>query len=163
MNIFALSIHPETCAIYHCDKHVRKMTVEYAQMICTNLNLIGIGVPYKPTHENHPANKWARKSSANFYFLCQLFIALSKEHEYRFNKTNLASIKCLPLATIENAACFNSRIGLTPFAQAMPFIFRQQDPIQAYRDFYCYDKSRFATWTKRKTPNWYSVKDTTYL
>jgi len=35
MNIFALDINPYTAASYHCDKHVVKMIVEYAQLLST--------------------------------------------------------------------------------------------------------------------------------
>ena len=34
MNIFILSLCPYLCAIYHCDKHVVKMILETAQMLC---------------------------------------------------------------------------------------------------------------------------------
>ena len=35
MNIFYLDKDPNVCANYHCDKHVVKMIVEYAQMLST--------------------------------------------------------------------------------------------------------------------------------
>ena len=35
MNIFFLSWNPETCAQMHCDKHVVKMILETAQILCT--------------------------------------------------------------------------------------------------------------------------------
>lgn len=38
MNIFVLDTNLEKCALYHCDKHVIKMILESAQMICTVLN-----------------------------------------------------------------------------------------------------------------------------
>jgi len=158
MNIFVLSFSTKRAAISHCDEHVKKMVVEYAQIICTNLSLVGIGVPYKPTHVNHPATKWARKSSDNFMYLSELFLHLSDEYIHRRGKENLSTTKCHMFATREYANCFNTRIGLTPFAQCMPWVFREPDPIKAYQNFYCYDKSRFATWTKRKPPEWYRDK-----
>ena len=35
MNIFYLDTNPALCAEYHCDKHVVKMIIEYAQMLST--------------------------------------------------------------------------------------------------------------------------------
>ena len=35
MNIFALHTDPQTCAEMHCDKHVVKMILEHAQLMCT--------------------------------------------------------------------------------------------------------------------------------
>lgn len=35
MNIFVLDLDPVKCAEYHCDKHVIKMTLETAQILCT--------------------------------------------------------------------------------------------------------------------------------
>ena len=35
MNIFYLDENPKKCAKYHCDKHVVKMIIEYAQLLST--------------------------------------------------------------------------------------------------------------------------------
>ena len=35
MNIFYLHKDPDICAEYHCDKHVLKMIIEYAQLLST--------------------------------------------------------------------------------------------------------------------------------
>ena len=34
MNIFYLDSNPQKCAEYHCDKHVVKMILESAQLLC---------------------------------------------------------------------------------------------------------------------------------
>ena len=72
MNIFVLDDDPKTCAMYHCDKHVVKMILETAQMICTTHHLIGsydYDIPYKSTHINHPCNRWLRDSVENYNWL----------------------------------------------------------------------------------------------
>ena len=60
MNIFVLDDNPKLCAMVHCDKHVVKMILETAQMICTKHHLV-IGhdydIPYKSTHVNYPCNR----------------------------------------------------------------------------------------------------------
>jgi hypothetical protein len=42
---------------------------------------------------------------------------------------------------------------LTPFALAMPEQFRVDCPVESYRNFYRFDKIRFARW-KRNQPDW---------
>ena len=40
MNIFYLDTSPKTCAEMHCDKHVVKMIIEYAQLMSTAHRLL---------------------------------------------------------------------------------------------------------------------------
>ena len=58
MNIFILDKDPKTAAEYHCDKHVLKMILETAQMLCTAHWETGGQAPYRATHKNHPCTKW---------------------------------------------------------------------------------------------------------
>ena len=55
MNIFYLSTDPEKAAKYMYNKHVVKMILESAQLLCT-AHVISDGenadVPYKVTHKN---------------------------------------------------------------------------------------------------------------
>ena len=44
---------------------------------------------------------------------------------------------------------------LTPFAQAMPDEYKNNDPIQAYRDYYNGEKSYFAKCKNSPTPTWF--------
>ena len=91
MNIFVLDNNPYACARYHCDKHVVKMILESAQMICTTHHLLPnpklkYEIPYKATHTNHPCNRWLRDSLANYMWLYKLTHALNNEYRYRYNK-----------------------------------------------------------------------------
>lgn len=82
MNIFYLHKNTEQCANMHCDKHVVKMILESAQLLCTahrvcdgddycdDYNL------YKKTHQNHPSAVWVRKSADNYRWLHELFFFL---------------------------------------------------------------------------------------
>ena len=38
MNIFELHTNPSICAEMHCDKHIVKMPIEYAQLLSTAHN-----------------------------------------------------------------------------------------------------------------------------
>ena len=77
MNIFFLSICPYVCAKMHCDSHVIKMILEYAQMLCTAHHVCGnYKNPdlYKIAFKNNPCAVWARTTSGNYSWLYELFI-----------------------------------------------------------------------------------------
>ena len=72
MNIFYLDRDPAKCAAMHCDKHVVKMILEYAQLLSTahrvldgDQNADSQGF-YKATHKNHPSAVWVRESWAHY-------------------------------------------------------------------------------------------------
>ena len=69
MNIFILDKDPKTAAEYHCDKHVIKMILETAQMLCTAHWETGSQAPYRATHKNHPCTKWTRLNTSNYKWL----------------------------------------------------------------------------------------------
>lgn len=154
MNIFVLDPDIETCARYHSDRHVVKMILESAQMLCTVLNEHGIAAPYRSTHARHPCTLWAGASLSNWLWLRELALRLNDEYRYRFERTadhsSAAVVSMLPLPPIADA-------GLTAFAQAMPAVYRVPgDAVQAYRAFYITEKATFAVWTRRETPAWFS-------
>ena len=155
MNIFILDRNPEKCARYHCDKHVVKMVLESAQILCSVLHMRGEDAPYRPTHISHPCVKWANASFSNFSWLVELAIQLNEEYKFRYEKrVNHKSIEVVNL-------CAEYRfedIGLTPFMQCMPDRYRfQNNPVRAYRAYYKGDKRSFAAWKRRGAPSWYPV------
>ena len=86
MNIFVLDIDPQLAASLHLDKHVVKMPLETAQMLCTINAEFGIDVPYKATHKNHPCTLWAKATKANYQWLTALGLNLCYEYTYRYKK-----------------------------------------------------------------------------
>src|ERR1700761_7698925 len=91
MNIFVLDLDPKTCAKYHCDKHVVKMILETAQLLCNAQRKCGINPKirielYKETHKNHPCSIWASQSIKNYEWLSTLGIFLCDEYTERYNK-----------------------------------------------------------------------------
>jgi len=151
MNIFVLDLNISKCAKYHCDRHVVKMILESAQMLSTALRLNGLDLGYQVAHQNHPCTVWTRASLSNWKWLRELAKELNLEYKYRFNKIeNHKSwdlIQTLPAPPIKDA-------GLTPFAQAMPVQYKNENPVLAYRSFYIGEKFKLFQWTKRKTPSW---------
>lgn len=152
MNIFYLDKDIKACAHYHCDKHVIKMILESAQILCSVLWLNHIEAPYKFTHRHHPSVLWANESLSNWYWLKNLAGALNEEYQYRFNHSKnhrsydvILSLRPPPI----------DDIGLTAVPQVLPDEFKQSSPVLAYRQYYAYKKSHFARWTKRAVPQWY--------
>ena len=156
MNIFVLDDNIEHCAIYHCDKHVVKMTLETAQLLCSPYE--PDKAPYKRTHYNHPCAKWARESEANYEWLLKFGYFIAQEYTHRYNKIH----KCLDIISWcdDNSHTLNlPDLGLTPWAQAMPDEYKDPCAVQAYRNYYRGDKAEFCKWTSRKVPTWF-VKET---
>jgi hypothetical protein len=152
MNIFYLDPDIRQCARFHCDKHVVKMILESAQILCSVLWLHHIKAPYKPTHMRHPCVLWANESLSNWLWLKELACALNEEYKYRFNhKSNHKSydiISGLEIPPIVD-------LGLTKRPQTMPDEFKQEDPVEAYRQYYKICKQHIGHWTKREIPAWF--------
>lgn len=152
MNIFILDSDPVIAAQMQCDKHVVKMTLESAQLLCTAHQILDGPSPnlYKPTHKNHPCAIWVRKSHSNYLWLYRHFIALATEYTYRYGKVHLCEQKFREvLKTPPKAIAFGE---LTPFAQCVEEKI-PDNPILAYRNYYN-AKDIDKRWTKREKPEW---------
>lgn len=158
MNIFILSDCPKVSAEMMCDKHIVKMPTESMQMISTIMELYGFSAPMKPVMLNHPCTKWARESSSNFGFLVDHCLALCKEYTARYGKKHKVETYLeeyeIGITDTEYFLKTNSGSLRTPFAQAMPDKYKNEDAVKAYRDYYLGDKWDIATW-KLGNPNWW--------
>ena len=153
MNIFYLDSNIEACARYHCDKHVIKMILESAQILCTVLWMHNIYAPYQATHQHHPCVLWANESLSNWLWLKDLAASLNKEYRYRFNhEKNHKSYDVI--LNLENPPLAD--FGLTEQPRVMPDEFKQADPVRAYRAYYKNRKQHLAHWTKRAIPEWFT-------
>lgn len=99
MNIFYLHKDPVKAANVQYNKHVVKMILESAQMLCTAHHCYGsseqkANVPYRQAHLNHPSTVWARKSISTYMWLYDHMIALGKEYTKRYGKEHLTILKC---------------------------------------------------------------------
>ncbi len=152
MNIFVLDLDPSIAAQFHNDKHTVKMILETTQILSTVLSSKGLKAPYKPTHINHPCVKWANASFSNFNWLYRLGIELCKEYTYRYGKIHKCEI-LLKEIIIPHPDMFYL-LDLTPFTQAMPEQYKNEDPVKAYRNYYCGAKKHIMKYTKREIPYW---------
>ena len=108
---------------------------------------------------NHPCTIWARSSLDNHEWLHCYAIALNDEYGYRYGKSH-KSVHEVTLSLPEPVHI--PRIGLTPFAQAMPDSLKGDDAIAAYRRFYHKDKATFASWKYRSKPDWWDENEADY-
>jgi hypothetical protein len=158
MNIFVLSKSLKRCARYHADKHLVKMILESAQLLCSahivldNVIMINDVKLYRLTHKNHPCAIWTRASSSNYEWLYKLFCELCKEYTFRYGKIHLTETK---LKCALSFVPINAPNGpVTDFALAMPDSCKTADPIESYRNYYKSHKSHLFKWTKRDVPKW---------
>ena len=153
MNIFYLDEDPKKCAEYHNDKHVVKMILETAQLLCGVHWVIGSEAPYKLSHKNHPCSIWVRSSLENYLWLCELGLELCQEYEYRYRKTHKSK------QIIEWCLINKPKIPDLPFQsppQAMPLECKVDDnSVESYRNYYREKKKSFCNWKNREAPYWF--------
>jgi len=153
MNIFVLDTDPKIAATYHCNKHVLKMILESAQLLCTALHFYGVAsVPYRKTHENHPCSIWTRETRDNYLWVCSLGLALCSEYTDRYGKTHKTQDVLEWCAEMSDAI---PEGRLTKHFQCMPEKYRGPSAVEAYREYYRCEKSSFATWKNGNLPYWW--------
>ena len=159
MNIFILDEDVKKCAQYHCDKHVVKMILETAQLLCGVHHVTAhdtahdtAHVPYKLSHKNHPCAIWARESFSNYVYLCELGLELCNEYTHRYGKRH-KSLDVI-LWCIVNRPNIPDK-GLTEAAKAMPEEYKVKSVVDSYRNYYRGEKSGFANWKMRDVPSWF--------
>lgn len=177
MNIFYLDANPKACAEMHCDKHVVKMIIEYAQLMSTAHRILD-GEEYidktangrkikrwrmkdekfesglmKASHINHPSNIWVRASKSNYIWLLKMWLHLLAEYTHRYGKRHACEKYIDVLYTPPN----NIRDSLfTEPTPAMPDECKiANDSIASYHKYYIDKKVSFAKWTKRNRPQWF--------
>ena len=152
VNVFAVDRDPVRAARALCDRHVVKMTLEAAQILCTAARKLGREAPYRATHARHPCVEWAAARRANWDWLVRHGLALGDEYERRFGRVHASR------AIIARVARRGPRAGVRrqPFVQVMPEQYRGADAVAAYRRYYVAEKARFATWkTPARPPAWW--------
>ena len=173
MNIFYLHEDPVRSAQLHCDKHVVKMIIEYAQMLSTAHRMLDgtqyidqssgrrikrwrldnsnmDGVLYKASHINHPSAIWVRENAIQYQYMYDLFVALCDEYTYRYGKVHMTDSK---LRDVLNNIPDNMPLGdWREPPQAMPDDVKSESSLDAYHKYYREYKKSFAKWTNREVP-----------
>ena len=158
MNVFILDYDVKKCAEYHCDKHVVKMILETAQLLCGVHHVVETQteIPYRLSHKNHPSAIWSRESLSNYLYLCELGLELCKEYTYRYGKRHKSQ------DVIEWCLDKKPNIvdkGFTEPPKAMPDEYKVDSVVESYRNYYKGAKSGFAVWRNREVPEWYKQRE----
>ena len=182
MNIFYLDRDPVVAAQMMVDKHVIKMILESAQMLCSaKRKLDGIeyyaktkngrkikryrlenpneeAIIYKAGWLNHPSTQWVMKSAYNYVWLYRHMMALNEEFKRRYKGVDHLAIAKLGrvLRNPPKNIPLNKK-GTLP-TPAMPDECKVPgDVVASYRKYYIMKKQRFATWkAPSKMPEWYA-------
>ena len=143
MNIFYLHENPQVAASYMYNKHVVKMILESAQMLCTAHHHYGNhDVPYKQAHYNHPSTIWARESRNHYYWLYLHMMALGDEYTRRYGKIHSTIHKCEDVLRNHPEGMPDLPFRQPP--QCMPDEYKCASPVQAYWNYYIGEKHSVA-------------------
>ncbi len=177
MNIFYTDPNPDICATSMVDKHVVKMILETAQLLCTAHRVLdGEKQPaltktgrktsrwvlsderdsqlYVATHLNHPSAIWTRYNSANYTWLYEHFLALGREYTHRYGKVHLTLSKMKDvLAVLPQNIVRSNAMSLMPSCMDKQYII-SDCPVTNYRNYYEYGKADLHRWSKRLPPHW---------
>ena len=153
MNIFYLHKDPKEAARLQYNKHVVKMILESAQMLCTAHHCYGDkwqkeNVPYKQAHLNHPSTIWARKSKATYMWLFSHMMGLGYEYWLRYGKQHLSISKCSMFLSKPPVHIQGEEFTQPP--QAMPDEYKDPCSIQAYWNYYIGEKHVVVNLNKEK-------------
>lgn len=154
MNIFYLDQDLRKCAEYHCDRHVVKMILEYAQLLSSACRMSNLDVGYKLTHKNHPCAVWTRASEQNYLWLVELAHCVNEEYKRRYKHTenhkSFDLICDLPIPSLP-------RLSWTEPPKCMPDEYKVPCVVESYRKYYKSAKSSIATWKDTKIPGFMEI------
>jgi hypothetical protein len=150
VNIFYLDKCPYKAAEVQYNKHVVKMILESAQMLCTAHHVLGssVNIPYKAAHINHPSTMWVRENSSHYDWLYKHMIALGLQYTHRYGKTHMSITKCLEELRTHPDNIPNENFKQPP--QCMPDEYKDKCSIQAYWNYYIGEKHSVANKKNRK-------------
>ena len=185
MNLFYLDEDLDKCAQYHVDKHIVKMPLEAAQLLCTAVwidHLLGF-VPRALNAEEREVLNTAKADIKHlpmeerpltpylpmmYNHPCTIWTRSSLDNfewvhcyanalndEYNYRYGKLHKSVIEVVNKLPEPKNM-PRKGLTPFGMAMPDELKDEnDVIGSYRLYYHTDKATFAKWSHRNTPDWW--------
>lgn len=151
MNIFYVDRDPVIAAQQLVDKHVVKMPLETAQLLCSAFPQGA--APYRRTHYNHPSSVWTRRSRANYEWLIKHGLALCEEYTRRYKKVHKSNIVILWCQANIKGIQWGEDFFTDP-PECMPDDCKVGDPVQSYREYYRKYKSYIYNWTNSNKPDW---------
>jgi hypothetical protein len=184
MNVFYLDREPKACAEYHCDKHVVKMIIEYAQLMSTAHRVLDghedIEQRYvqgslparwrKVKVWNHPNAEYntGLMKASHINHPSAVWTRKSKENYIWLNRMWNYLLLEYTHRYGKRHACSKYMDVLYAWPQNIPEgAFTEPPPampdyckvtgnsIASYHKYYINEKVRFARWTKREVPAWF--------
>lgn len=150
MNIFYLDKDPHNAPKFLYNKHVVKMILETAQILCTAHQVLAEEhgycnkyIPYRKAYYNHPSCIWARQSQANYMWLWSYFVGINMEYNRRYNNVHASWVK-LKNANMQIAPKHITQMPFTQPPQCMPEEFHSKCSVKAYWKYYINDKKHIA-------------------
>lgn len=169
MNIFVTSRYPRKAAAALDDRRVRKMLLEYAQLLSNDMHKRGLKGPLKKSQTKHPLNKWVAKHPFNYWWVFFTYSRLI--NEYMLRTGNLHSYAKLFTQLYHGASGkypptpeFFTQVEFANYASNLKLglNFRDVKPVwSAYRKYLSarWDRAESKPkWTNRQPPNWYESK-----
>ena len=175
MNIFFLDTNIKKSIQYHCDKHVVKMILEYAQILSTCHHEIDdiassvLGEIYKSTHKNHPSTRWTMAHKSHYDTVYAMLVSALEEYTHRYGKIHKTSRL---LGVLKNAPNLINNSGIvhmvdtTQFTTLPPqcmgeqYFIEPKNPtdmyavVNAYRAYYMGEKASLLSYKNRELPQW---------
>ena len=162
MNRFIIANTPQEIAQSLCDKHVVKMPLEEAQMLCTvvrqaNPEYADEHELYRVAHAKHPCTLWAGQTRSNYMYAFRLWNHMCLEYTYRYGREHASTrhlealregAKYIPAGDpTAHPECFSEYTHLKT---------GDDWPVDSYRKFYMTKQHRFdMVWSKRNKPVWF--------
>lgn len=167
----------------HLDKHVVKMPLEVAQMMCTNVLIWHLGINAPNRFITKEELKRVREFAATQRYLsqeerfvpylptmpnhpCTIWMrssvgnfewsrqyAYELEKEYTF-RYEKPSLKACDVIRGLTTPDYDRKEFTEP-AQAMPDEYKTDDSVMSYRKYYVGAKSGIASWKRRSAPAWW--------
>lgn len=171
MNLFATNNDPKIAAFDLDDRRGRKMILESAQILATNLQLRNKFIGYKMTHANHPVTVWARQSRQHIEWLVEYSRYLNECYRSYSNRDHLS------LAIVERAYSLRFMFSDAGFQKFVTVAgdYSHLETHEAYRKYLNVKwqndvkKSEatskilfYPTWKNRENPEWLDLHNYQY-
>ena len=114
---------------------------------------------YKPTHKTNPLVKWIRQSSANYHYVANSALKITKEYTKRYRRTHAVQVHAEWLKN--NLPPNLDDRGITPIplivgVKPIPYASSKREAVTAYRKFY--RTKTFLEYPDDACPPWLSRK-----
>ena len=173
MNLFYLDEDFDKSAQYHVDKHIVKMPLEAAQLLCTAVWVDEV-LGFVPRALNKEERKILNEEKAKIKHLpleerpITPYLPMMYNHPCtiwtRSSLDNFEWVHCYANALNDEYYYRYGKlhksvmevINELPFGMAMPDELKDEDDVVgSYRLYYHTDKATFAKWSHRDTPDWW--------